>query len=43
VAAPDSVFEFCAARGFELRKLVTEGGWGCNQFVFERRSGDSDS
>ena len=36
VAAPEQVFEFCSARGFELRKLRTAGaGHGCNEFVFE--------
>jgi SAM-dependent methyltransferase len=36
-ATPTEVFEFCAARGFELRTLRTVGGsHGCNEFVFER-------
>ena len=36
VASPERVFEFCAERGFELRKVSTVGGsHGCNQFVFE--------
>jgi 2-polyprenyl-3-methyl-5-hydroxy-6-metoxy-1,4-benzoquinol methylase len=36
VATPEEVFEFCAARGFVLRKLRTAGGeHGCNEFVFE--------
>jgi SAM-dependent methyltransferase len=36
VAMPEEVFEFCAARGFELRKLQTcRSSHGCNQFVFE--------
>jgi hypothetical protein len=36
VATPEEVFEFCSARGFELRKLQTSAGaHGCNQFVFE--------
>jgi 2-polyprenyl-6-hydroxyphenyl methylase/3-demethylubiquinone-9 3-methyltransferase len=41
VATPDEVFDFCAARGFELRRLRTvRGGLGCNEFVFERASAD---
>ncbi len=40
VAAPEEIFEFFKARGFELEKLVTcAGGLGCNQFVFIRRTG----
>lgn len=36
VASPEEVFEFGAARGFELRALRTVGGsHGCNEFVFE--------
>lgn len=37
VARPDEIFDFCRARGFELRKLKTcGGGHGCNEFVFVR-------
>lgn len=37
VARPETVFDFLASRGFELRKLFTVGDkHGCNQFVFER-------
>ena len=37
VARPETVFDFLASRGFELRKLFTAGDkLGCNQFVFER-------
>lgn len=37
VATPEAVFEFCRARGFELRRLRTcGGGLGCNEFVFVR-------
>jgi SAM-dependent methyltransferase len=44
VAAPDEVFAFCTARGFELRRLTTvRGGLGCNEFVFERTTPGSDS
>jgi 2-polyprenyl-6-hydroxyphenyl methylase/3-demethylubiquinone-9 3-methyltransferase len=43
VATPEQVFEFCAARGFELRKLATAGGsHGCNEFVFELPPGSTD-
>lgn len=35
-STPDRVFDFCRARGFELRRLRTVGGKsGCNEFVFE--------
>lgn len=37
VAKPEEIFDFCASRGFHLRKLKTcAGGFGCNEFVFER-------
>lgn len=37
VARPETVFDFLASRGFELRKMFTAGDkLGCNQFVFER-------
>ncbi len=37
VASPEQVFDFCAARGFELRKLATvAGSHGCNQFLVAR-------
>lgn len=40
VARPEQVFDFCRARGFELRKLKTcAGGHGCNEFVFVRANG----
>ncbi|MDR3639878.1 MAG: class I SAM-dependent methyltransferase [Humidesulfovibrio sp.] len=36
-STPEQVFNFCRARGFELRTLRTVGGKsGCNEFVFER-------
>jgi SAM-dependent methyltransferase len=39
VAKPEQVFDFLAARGFRLRKLVTcAGGLGCNEYVFERET-----
>jgi SAM-dependent methyltransferase len=40
VATPELIFEFFAARGFELRKLKTcAGGHGCNEFVFQKQRG----
>jgi 2-polyprenyl-6-hydroxyphenyl methylase/3-demethylubiquinone-9 3-methyltransferase len=37
VATPAAVFRFLAARGFELREMVTVAGeLACNQYVFER-------
>jgi 2-polyprenyl-3-methyl-5-hydroxy-6-metoxy-1,4-benzoquinol methylase len=39
-ATPESVFDFCRTRGFELVNLKCGGvGLGCNEFVFERRNG----
>jgi 2-polyprenyl-6-hydroxyphenyl methylase/3-demethylubiquinone-9 3-methyltransferase len=39
VARPEQVFDFCRARGFELRKLKTCGrGMGCNEFVFVKKN-----
>lgn len=36
-STPEQVFDFCRARGFELRTLRTVGGKsGCNEFVFQR-------
>jgi len=36
-STPEQVFDFCRARGFELRFLRTVGGKsGCNEFVFAR-------
>jgi 2-polyprenyl-6-hydroxyphenyl methylase/3-demethylubiquinone-9 3-methyltransferase len=35
-ARPDEVRRFCEKAGFELSKMVTTKGWGCNQFVFRR-------
>lgn len=36
VARPEAIFDFYRARGFVLTRLVTDGGLGCNQFVFTR-------
>ncbi|HEX6643193.1 MAG TPA: class I SAM-dependent methyltransferase [Gemmatimonadales bacterium] len=36
-AKPETILDFYAERGFELRRLVTAGGSvGCNEFVFRR-------
>jgi 2-polyprenyl-6-hydroxyphenyl methylase/3-demethylubiquinone-9 3-methyltransferase len=37
-ARPDQVFDFCRARHFELERLISTHGLGCNQFVFRRRA-----
>jgi len=34
VARPEAVFDFFRSRGFQLEKLLTDGGYGCNQSVF---------
>jgi 2-polyprenyl-6-hydroxyphenyl methylase/3-demethylubiquinone-9 3-methyltransferase len=37
VATPEEIIDFCRERGFTLRRLRTVGGgYGCNEFVFER-------
>jgi 2-polyprenyl-6-hydroxyphenyl methylase/3-demethylubiquinone-9 3-methyltransferase len=36
VAKPEEVFDFCRARGFNLEKLITRQGRGCNEFCFRR-------
>lgn len=36
VAKPDAVFDFYRTRGYTLRRLTTNPGLGCNQFVFEK-------
>jgi len=36
VAKPEEVFEFFRVRGFSLVTLRTDGGRGCNEFVFEK-------
>lgn len=39
VAAPEEIFEFYKARGFQLAKLKCKGvGLGCNEFVFVREA-----
>jgi 2-polyprenyl-6-hydroxyphenyl methylase/3-demethylubiquinone-9 3-methyltransferase len=37
VATPGYVFDFYQARGFDLLRMVTRTGLGCNEFVFRRR------
>jgi 2-polyprenyl-3-methyl-5-hydroxy-6-metoxy-1,4-benzoquinol methylase len=36
VASPDVVFDFLRDRGFQLERLVTRRGLGCNEYVFRR-------
>ncbi len=37
VAKPEQIFDFYRERGFELQRLVTQGGsLGCNEFVFRK-------
>jgi 2-polyprenyl-6-hydroxyphenyl methylase/3-demethylubiquinone-9 3-methyltransferase len=37
-AKPEEIFEFYRNRGFNLLKLHTVNGHGCNEFVFVRAS-----
>ena len=34
VAKPEEIFEFYESRGFKMRALKTDGGKGCNEFLF---------
>lgn len=36
VARPDEIFDRFRRSGFQLERLVTSRGWGCNEFVFRR-------
>ena len=37
VAKPESIFDFCLNRGFQLSRMKTcAGGYGCNEFVFRK-------
>jgi 2-polyprenyl-6-hydroxyphenyl methylase/3-demethylubiquinone-9 3-methyltransferase len=36
VASPDAVFSHVKRQGFDLERLVTRQGLGCNEFVFRR-------
>jgi 2-polyprenyl-6-hydroxyphenyl methylase/3-demethylubiquinone-9 3-methyltransferase len=38
VATPEAIVRFYGERGFVLRNEVNSGGYGCNEFVFERVS-----
>jgi SAM-dependent methyltransferase len=38
VSTPEAILDFYRARGFNLVRLVTRQGLGCNEFVFERSS-----
>ena len=43
-AAPEEIFDFYRARGFQLTKMKCGGvGLGCNEFVFERQASRSNS
>ena len=37
VAKPEEVFDFYRKRGFEMERLFTVQGHGCNEFVFRRK------
>jgi len=37
VARPEAIFDFFRSRGFRLERLLTNGGYGCNQFVFLKK------
>lgn len=36
VASPAAIFNFYHARGFNLTKMITRYGYGCNEFVFKK-------
>jgi 2-polyprenyl-6-hydroxyphenyl methylase/3-demethylubiquinone-9 3-methyltransferase len=36
VAKPEQIFDFYRTRAFTLRRLKTDGGHGCNEFVFQK-------
>jgi len=38
VAKPEAVLEFYRSRRFDLLRLTTDDGHGCNQYVFQKRS-----
>jgi 2-polyprenyl-6-hydroxyphenyl methylase/3-demethylubiquinone-9 3-methyltransferase len=41
VAKPEYVFEFFKSKNFSLLFLKTcAGGVGCNEFIFQRKTGD---
>jgi 2-polyprenyl-3-methyl-5-hydroxy-6-metoxy-1,4-benzoquinol methylase len=37
VAKPEAIFDFFRGRGFELQRLATTNGLGCNEYVFRRQ------
>jgi 2-polyprenyl-3-methyl-5-hydroxy-6-metoxy-1,4-benzoquinol methylase len=38
VAKPEEIFDFYRMRGFVLKRMTTDRGGGCNEFVFVRES-----
>lgn len=40
---PEKIFDFFRIRGYTLRRLVTSGGTGCNEFVFSKDQGNLPS
>jgi 2-polyprenyl-6-hydroxyphenyl methylase/3-demethylubiquinone-9 3-methyltransferase len=38
VARPEQIFDFYRERGFVLQRLKTDGGSGCNEYVFQKAS-----
>jgi len=38
VAKPEQIFDFYRERGFVLQQLKTDGGSGCNEYVFQKSS-----
>ena len=38
VARPELIVDFYLKRGFNLTKIVTKNGLGCNEYVFKRKS-----
>ena len=44
VAKPEEVFAFCRDRQFVMKRMRTHaGGWGCNEFVFQKSPTESVS
>lgn len=35
-ARPEEIFDYCLKQGFQLMRLTTNPGHGCNQFIFQR-------
>jgi len=38
VAKPEQIFDFYREKGYQLQRLITSGGLGCNQYVFFKQS-----